>query len=146
VSRDVGDLVKSLYEKDKEYAADDPDVRSVSILENCDSDSDSDEGTGDEDPQVYVADLGSEATFLHVVELVKAGLAYWQVSEVVALTRSKISGARSLFRPVTRQTASTYTQLIAVVGLDALSSIFRHAWAYSLAAEASAQIHGVAYF
>jgi hypothetical protein len=65
---------------------------------------------------------------------------------VVALTRSKISGARSLFRPVTRQTASTYTRLIATVGLDALSSILKHSWAYSLAADASGQIHGVSYF
>jgi hypothetical protein len=67
-----------------------------------------------------VADFGSEATFLHEVELVKAELFYRQVSEAVALTRSKISGARSLLRPVTRQTMSTYTRLIAAVGLDAL--------------------------
>jgi hypothetical protein len=76
VNRDGGDLIKSLYEKDEEYAADDPDVRSVTILENYDSDSDSDEGSGDEDHQGYVAYLGSEATYLHVVELVKAGLSY----------------------------------------------------------------------
>jgi hypothetical protein len=44
VSREVGDLIKSLYEKDEEYAADDPDVRLVTILENYDSDySDSDD-------------------------------------------------------------------------------------------------------
>jgi hypothetical protein len=46
VSRDVGDLIKSLYSKDEEYAADDPDVLSVTILERYDSDSDSGEGTG----------------------------------------------------------------------------------------------------
>jgi hypothetical protein len=88
----------------KAYAVGDPDVRSVTILERYNSDSD--EGSGDED-HINVVDLGSEATFLHVVELVKAGLSYRQVSEVIALTRSKISGARSVFRPATRQTAST---------------------------------------
>jgi hypothetical protein len=41
VSRDVGDLIKSLYEKDEEYAADDSDVRSVTNFENYVSDSDS---------------------------------------------------------------------------------------------------------
>jgi hypothetical protein len=146
VNSDGGDLIKSLYEMVEEYAADDPDFRSVTILENYDSDSDSDEGSGDEDHQGYVADLGSEATFLHVVELVKAGLSYRQVSEGVALPRSKISGARSLFRPVMRQTASKYIRLIAVVGLGTLSSLLKHAWAYSLAADASAQIHGIACF
>jgi hypothetical protein len=77
---------------------------------------------------------------------VKAGLSYRQVLEVISLTRSKISSARSLFEPVTRQTASNYVRLIAAVGLEALSSILKHAWSYSLAADASAQIHGVAYF
>jgi hypothetical protein len=55
----------------------------VTILENYDSDSDSDEGSGDGDHQGYVADLGSEATVLLAVELVKAGLSYRQESEVV---------------------------------------------------------------
>jgi hypothetical protein len=55
----------------------------VTILENYESDSDSDEGSGDEDHQGYVADLGSEATVLLVVELVKAGLSYRQEYEVV---------------------------------------------------------------
>jgi hypothetical protein len=120
VNRDVGDLIYGLYEKNEDYAADDPDVSSVTILENYDSDSDSDEGSGDEDHQGYVADLGSEATFLHAVELVKAWLSYRPASELVALNRSKISGARSRFRPVTRQMASKYTRLIAVAGLDAI--------------------------
>jgi hypothetical protein len=31
VSRDVGDLIKSLYEKDKAYATDDPEVRSIAV-------------------------------------------------------------------------------------------------------------------
>jgi hypothetical protein len=144
VSRDVGDLIKSLYEKDKSYATDVPAVRSVSILE-MDS-SDSEEDSINQGWRGYIADLGSEATFLHLVELVKAGLSYRQVSEVVAPARSKISGACSLFKPVTRQTASTYTRLIAAVGFDALSSIIKHAWAYSLAADASSLIHGVASF
>jgi hypothetical protein len=117
-------LIKNLYVKDEAYAADDPDVRSVTILERYDSDSD--EGSGDEDQHGYVADLGSK--FLHIVELVKAGLSYRQVFEVVALTRSKISGARTLFKPVTRQTASSYTRLIAAVALNALSSVLKHSW------------------
>jgi hypothetical protein len=69
-------------------------LRSVTILERYDIVSD--EGSGVEDPQGYFADHGSEATFLHVVELVKAGLSYRQVSEAVALSRSKIFGSRSL--------------------------------------------------
>jgi hypothetical protein len=52
VSRNVGDLIKSLYEKDEAYAADDPDVCSVRILERHDCDKD--EGSGIEDHEVYV--------------------------------------------------------------------------------------------
>jgi hypothetical protein len=52
VSSNVGDLIKSLYDKDEAYAVDDPDVRSVRILERYDSDSD--ELSGDEDHQGYV--------------------------------------------------------------------------------------------
>jgi hypothetical protein len=46
VSHKVGDLIKNLYEMDEVYAADDPDVPSVRILERYDSDSD--EVSGDE--------------------------------------------------------------------------------------------------
>jgi hypothetical protein len=52
VSRNVGDVIKSLCEKDEAYAADDPDVRSVRILERCDNDSC--EGSGNEDHQGYI--------------------------------------------------------------------------------------------
>jgi hypothetical protein len=52
VSRNVSDFIKSLYEKDEAYAADDPDVCSVRILERRDSDSD--EGSADEDHEGYV--------------------------------------------------------------------------------------------
>jgi hypothetical protein len=52
VSHNVGDSIKSLYENDEAYAADDPDVRSVRILERCDNDSC--EGSGDEDHQGYI--------------------------------------------------------------------------------------------
>jgi hypothetical protein len=51
-SRNVGDLIKSLYEKDEAYAANDSDVRSVRILERCDNYSC--EGSGDEDHQGYI--------------------------------------------------------------------------------------------
>jgi hypothetical protein len=47
VSGNVGDLIKSLCEKDEAYAADDPDVCSVRILERHDGESD--EGSGDVD-------------------------------------------------------------------------------------------------
>jgi hypothetical protein len=47
--RKVGDLIKTLSGKDEVYAADDPDVPSVRILERYDSDSD--EVSGDEDRQ-----------------------------------------------------------------------------------------------
>jgi hypothetical protein len=61
-------------------------------------DSDSDKVSDDDEQQGNVADLSSEATFLPVVDLVNGwdGVYYRQVSEVVALTRSKTSGARSL--------------------------------------------------
>jgi hypothetical protein len=52
VSRNVGDLIKNLHEKDEAYTADDPDVRSVRILERYDNVSY--EGSGDEDHQGHV--------------------------------------------------------------------------------------------
>jgi hypothetical protein len=48
-SCNVGELIEILYEKDEAYAADDPDVRSVRILERYGSDSD--DGSGNEDHQ-----------------------------------------------------------------------------------------------
>jgi hypothetical protein len=52
LSRNVRDFIKSLYEKDEAYAADDPDVCSVRILERHDSDSD--EGSADANHEGYV--------------------------------------------------------------------------------------------
>jgi hypothetical protein len=52
VSRNVGDLIKNLYEEDEAFAANDTDFRSVRILERYDNDSY--EGSGDEGHQGYV--------------------------------------------------------------------------------------------
>jgi plasmid stabilization system protein ParE len=57
VSRSVGDLIRSLYERDELYAANDPDVRSVTILDAASSDSEED--TCNNNQRGYVADLGS---------------------------------------------------------------------------------------
>lgn len=64
------------------------------------------------------------------------------------LTRSKIPLALALFKPVSRDEVRHYTRLIGALGLEAWAKIMQDSgnWAYSVAADASAQIHGVAYF
>jgi hypothetical protein len=41
---------------------------------------------------------------------------------------------------------TVHTRLIAVLGLEAVSRVMQQSWAFSLAAHASAQILGTAYF
>jgi hypothetical protein len=41
---------------------------------------------------------------------------------------------------------TVHTRLIAVLGLEAVSRVMQQSWAFSLAADASAQILGTAYF
>lgn len=106
------------------------------------SDSNSEEANG-----YIVATMQSLLTFLLVYDLVAMGLSYRQVDGVVYLSSQKIGiEARKILAPVMRDTASLYTHLSASVGLTFLSEAIQASWCYSVAADAVAQGHGVAYF
>jgi hypothetical protein len=64
----------------------------------------------------------------------------------MSLTRRTIPKAMSTLKLVSRQTASFFTRSIAACGLEALRGIMKRLWAFSVAADASAHVHGVAYF
>lgn len=120
--------MRQLYKGDPQYAAEDPYIRSIRILKPLMSEEDSGNEFNEEATvtcATYAADVGCMATFTHVVELVTAGLSYWQIWKVMELTRSKIPQAVSLFKPVTRQAASHYTRLIGDLGSKAMANIMQ---------------------
>jgi hypothetical protein len=118
-SVEVGALIAELYVKDRMFAADDPQLRLIKALQlvdgcgNADADhSDDDRGEGGVGPH-YAATISSRATFLQVVELVKSGLSYRQVAEVMSLYRAIFSIVHSTRRPMTRQLAAQYVRIFA---------------------------------
>jgi hypothetical protein len=80
------------------------------------------------------------------VELVKNGLSYMQGAEVMSLYREISAIVRSTHKPVTRQLAAQYVRIVAASGLESLRRIMQASWSYAVATDASAQIHGTAYF
>lgn len=73
-------------------------------------------------------------------------MSFNQISAVIARERSVFKDAKKLLPYVHRGEAALFTRLVALMGLNALSKIMRSSWTYSLAADASAQILGTAYF
>jgi hypothetical protein len=96
--------------------------------------------------QGFTADLHCRRTFMYCVSLIRFGLSYRQIASVMETIRSTLPGARSEFIPVTRQTASIYCRLVAACGLEALRNVLRRSWAFTITADGSAHVHGVAYF
>jgi hypothetical protein len=152
VSSAVGKLISSRYEKDNdsELATDNevrliPDLRPTPPADGDDSDfSDS-----VEDPSAaagFKAALDCRRTFMYCLSLIRFGLSYRQISSVMETMRSTFPGARSEFKPLTRQTASIYCKLVAVCGLEALRNVLRRSWGFAIAADGSAHVHGTAYF
>eukprot|EP00173_Palmaria_palmata_P005202 Plantae.Rhodophyta-Palmaria_palmata.ctg8713.p2 GENE.Plantae.Rhodophyta-Palmaria_palmata.ctg8713~~Plantae.Rhodophyta-Palmaria_palmata.ctg8713.p2 ORF type:complete len:117 (+),score=13.42 Plantae.Rhodophyta-Palmaria_palmata.ctg8713:363-713(+) len=74
------------------------------------------EGVEVDDDGKYSAQLESRATFTQVVELVRKGLSYIQVSEVVGRYI-----AASTYRSVSRVLAGNYMRLITASGSTALA-------------------------
>lgn len=94
----------------------------------------------------YVATISSVATFEHAIYYVSRCLSFSQISDVIARERDMFSEARKLLTYVHRGEAARFTRLVAVIALNSLSCILKSSWTYSLAADASAQIMGTAYF
>lgn len=82
-------------------------------------------------------------TFTHVIEILTAGLSYRQTCKVMEVTRSNILRAAALLKLATRRSAGHYTWLTGAVSLEALSKVLQAlgCWAYSVAADTSAQIY-----
>jgi hypothetical protein len=93
-----------------------------------------------------VAKLPSRATFTRAIDLVSVGISFNQVALVVSQERDLFTGARSLPSNFRRRDVTVHTRLSAVLGLEALSRVMQQSWKFSLAAYASAQILGTAYF
>jgi hypothetical protein len=147
---EVGYLLNFLYEKDNDFASDDPEVRCVSALELEEVDSSESGDNCDEINNIrrqgYIATIPCRRTFIHELDLVKSGRPYRQVEPVMSLTMRTIPKPMSMLRPVSRQTASVFTRLVAAFGLEALRGVMQRSWAFSVAAVASAHVHGVASF
>jgi hypothetical protein len=109
----------------------------------------SDSSDSVEDPSAaagFTAEIDCRRTFMYCVSLIRFGLSYRQISSVMETMRSTLPGARSEFKPVTRQTASIYCRLVAACGLEALRNVLRRSWAFAIAADGSSHVHGTAYF
>jgi hypothetical protein len=149
-SYEVGSLLKSLYEMDYDFASEDPEVRCISALELEEVDSSDSDYNCDESNSVrlrdYIATISYRCTFIHVLDLVKIGLSYRQVEAVRSLTSSTIPKAMSMLKPISRQTARVFTRIVAAWDLEALRGVMQRSWEFSVAADASASVHGVAYF
>jgi hypothetical protein len=145
-SYEVGSLLNSLYEN-YDFASDDPEVRCISVLELEEIDSSDSDDSCDESNNVrrrgYMATIPCRRTFIHVLCMVKIALSYRQV---MSLTRRTIPNAMSILKSVSRQTASVFTRLVAACGLESLMRVIQRSWEFSVAADASAHVHGVAYF
>jgi hypothetical protein len=146
----VGSVLNSLYEKDYDFASDDPEVRFISALELEEAASSVSDENCDESSNVrrrgYIATIPCRRTFIHVLDLMKIGLLYRQVEAVMSLTRRTILIALSMMKPVSRKTASAFTRLVAACGLEALRGVMQRSWAFSVAADASSHVLGLAYF
>jgi hypothetical protein len=150
ISYEMGSLLNSLHEKDYDFASDDPGVRYISALELEEVDSSDSDDNCDESNNVcrrgYIATISCRQTFTHVLDLVKTGLSYRQVEAVMFLTRRIIPKANLMLNRVSRQTASVFTRLVAARGLEDFRRVMQRSWALSVAADASAHVHGVANF
>jgi hypothetical protein len=62
------------------------------------------------------------------------------------LTRRIVPKTMSMLKPVPRQMASVLTRLVATCGVEAFKGVIQWSWAFSVAADASAHVHEVAYF
>jgi hypothetical protein len=145
VSKAVGDIAARLFSKEE-----DPAARTATglVLQKMSAADDSSDDEDDDESSVeqYVVALPSRATFLRVIDLVSLGLSFVQVAETISQERELFSGGRSMLTNVTRRDVTVYTRLVAVLGLEALSSVMQQSWAYALAADSSAHIGGTSYF
>jgi hypothetical protein len=71
---------------------------------------------------------------------------YYVRDTLACFSQHLFTGARSLPSNVRRRDVTVHTRLIAVLGLEAVFRVMQQSWAFSLAADASAQILGTAYF
>jgi hypothetical protein len=69
-----------------------------------------------------------------------------QVAEVMSLYREIFAIDRSTHKLMTRHLAARHVRIVAAGGLESLRRIMQASWSYAVAADASAQIHGTAYF
>jgi hypothetical protein len=101
---EVGYLLNFLYEKDNDFASDDPEVRCVSALELEEVDSSESGDNCDEINNIrrqgYIATIPCRRTFIHELDLVKSGRPYRQVEPVMSLTMRTIPKPMSMLRPV----------------------------------------------
>jgi hypothetical protein len=108
ISYEVGFLLKSVYEKDYDFASNNPEVRCISALALEEVDSSDTDDSCDESNNVrrrgYIATILCRRTFIHVLDLVKIGLSYRQVEASMSLARRIIPKAMSMLKPVSRQT------------------------------------------
>jgi hypothetical protein len=152
ISSVVGKLISFLYEKDNDSElSTDNDVRLIPVLRKAPpaAGDDSDSSDAVNDPRAaagFTAELHCRRTLMYCVSLIRFGLSYRQIASVMETMRSLLPGVRSEFKPVTRQTASIYCRLVAACGLVALRNVLRRSWAFDIAADGSAHVHGVAYF
>lgn len=147
ISTAIGKLSKDLYAKETDFFA-----RTESGIRLCsgeDSTPVDDEDGLDLDERAslhYLAVMPSLPTFLHVIFLVGRGLSFAQVADVIRHERALWQDVRRRIDAVNRREATIFTRLIAVRGLQALASVLKKCWTYSIAADGSTQIFGVAYF
>lgn len=145
ISTAIGNLSKELYAKETDKFA-----RTESGIVLCHGDDctpvEDEEDVDDMSNLHYLAVMPSLATFLHVIFLVSRGLSFLQVSDLIRHERDLWQEVRRCIEPVSPRQATFFTRLIAVPGLQALGSVLKKCWTFSVAADGSKQFFGVAYF
>lgn len=143
----IGDLSKIPYEKEEDLDARTKmgivlchGANSVQVQDSLELSS------VEKESMHYVASISSMPTFLHALYYVTKCLSFSQISSVIARERQVFSDARKLLTFVHCGEAARFTRLVAVIRLNSISSILKRSWTYSVAADASAQIMGTAYF